>query len=288
MTTTPPAVPANGGVPTPEEVVAALAAAQAQLHAARSHPAYQGDPAYPIIQALIATVGGLQTLYDGLRTSTRQILTTAQRQQLELATAAHQQREQLNKDFAIQHEAALARVKAEELAQQAHIRAGLVDAAQDALKELLRADRKHTRLRTWAALMVPAVGLLVVGLIIGWYARGADAMTRLTADVHNLAVLTQATQQTSATLQAISGLLTHGMSAAELTSLASLNEVIALNAIGKVPEDTVPSPCIAAVPDGVIRTGTRSIKACVIPIKDNVVVRGGLFLTQAVTGRARN
>ncbi|WP_162530951.1 hypothetical protein, partial [Rhodovastum atsumiense] len=123
------------------------------------------------------------------------------------------QREQLNKDFAIQHEAALARVKAEELAQQAHIRAGLVDAAQDALKELLRADRRHTRLRTWAALMVPAVGLLVVGLIMGWYARGADAMTRLTADVHNLAVLTQATQQTSATLQAISGLLTHGMSA---------------------------------------------------------------------------
>lgn len=65
-----------------------------------------------------------------------------------------------------------------------------------------------------------------------------------------------------------------------------LVEMIDWDAVDPVPDDVVPFPCIAAVPVGIFVTAERrQVKACVIALTDDRDVRGGGFLTRAITGR---
>jgi hypothetical protein len=54
-----------------------------------------------------------------------------------------------------------------------------------------------------------------------------------------------------------------------------------------VDGDTVPAPCIAAVPPRVIMVAGKPVKACVIALRDNAVVQGGDFLINAIAARAQ-
>jgi hypothetical protein len=131
---------------------------------------------------------------------------------------------------------------------------------------------------------VPAALLGGLGFATGWHARGAQAVEDVASDVHALAGMHGVMSQTAATLQLMTDAMTHGVSPAELMALIGLRDVLSMTAVAKVPDDTVPSPCIAAVPDGAIRTvAQKPVKACVIALKDTATVRGGDYLTRTIS-----
>jgi hypothetical protein len=75
------------------------------------------------------------------------------------------------------------------------------------------------------------------------------------------------------------------MTPEQLMTLSNLNTFIGVGVVGRVAEDDVPAPCIAAVPEGAIRTADgKPVTACVIPLKNTVKIHGGAFLTRMLAG----
>jgi hypothetical protein len=71
------------------------------------------------------------------------------------------------------------------------------------------------------------------------------------------------------------------MTSVELLGLANLSRILAVNTVGPVPEEEMPWPCIAVVPEGAIRLANgKPVRACVIPLNDSVRLQGGYFLNQ--------
>jgi cell division protein FtsB len=291
--------PANNSTPPSPEGGPALATAIAQLEEALSNPALNADPLSDVIRAFLATISALQDQRDALRKTEQAIksqcqdLTSAgnaQREQTmkDLIALAAEQRNQLNADFATQHRAALSRIKTEERAQRAKLQTGITEVAKETIEDLLHDHEKFTHGRALKSIILPAVGLVIfsltLGIIGGWWARGASAVAEVSSNAETLTTLSKQTQQTAAVVDELTSTLRRGMSVSDLINVVALHDILAPN-IAKVPEDVVPAPCIAAVPDGTIRVGMRAIKSCVIPLRDNVTVRGGDFLFTAMTGR---
>ena len=272
---TPPHPPSGNIAPTPDDVEEAIAAAHDQLETAAAHPSFAADPLRLIFTALAALLRGLERAYTGTR-----------RQRSELAVFLLRQRTELVADFAKQHEAALARTKAEELGHEAKVKAGLIEAAKDALRELLQLDRKHTYIRAFAYAVLPAILLFLVGFTGGWLVRGARNVADVTNNIANLETLADITRQNTEIIRYMSELLIRGMTPTDFAALASLHNVV-LTTIAKVPGDTVPAPCIAAVPQRTILVNGKPIKACVVALRDNATVQGGEFLTSAITPRSQ-
>ena len=284
----PPArpAPANDALLTPEGVSKAVTAAQAELELVAADPSLARDPLRSVLTAQVTLLRGMEAVFDGLRTTIKELMTAAERQRADVTAFGLQQRTELVADFAKQHEAALARTKAEELAHQAQVKAGLIDAAKDALKELLHLDRKHNYLRAFGYVVGPAIALLLVGTGFGWYLRGARNVSDVADNVAAIGTAAEQARQNAETLRAISDLLVHGMSPTDLAAVVSLHSVVATS-IGRVDGDTVPAPCIAAVPPRVIMVAGKPVKACVIALRDNAVVQGGDFLINAIAARAQ-
>ena len=284
----PPArpAPANDALLTPEGVSKAVTAAQAELELVAADPSLARDPLRSVLTAQVTLLRGMEAVFDGLRTTIKELMTAAERQRADVTAFGLQQRTELVADFAKQHEAALARTKAEELAHQAQVKAGLIDAAKDALKELLHLDRKHNYLRVFGYVVGPALALLLVGTVFGWYLHGARNVSDVADNVAAIGTAAEQARQNAETLRAISDLLVHGMSPTDLAAVVSLHSVVATS-IGLVDGDTVPAPCIAAVPPRVIMVAGKPVKACVIALRDNAVVQGGDFLINAIAARAQ-
>jgi hypothetical protein len=131
----------------------------------------------------------------------------------------------------------------------------------------------------------PAIALLLVGTCFGWYLRGSRDVSDVADHVAAIGTVAEQTRQNAGTLRAISDLLVHGMSPTDLAAVVS-HSVVATS-IGRVDGDTAPAPCIAAVPPRVIMVAGKPVKACVIALRDNAVVQGGDFLTNAMAARAQ-
>ena len=278
--------PTNDGTQTADAIEASLHAAQDELTSVARMQVLTDDPFRPILQAQFTMLKGMEAVYSGLRGAVREALSAAERQRSELTAFVLKQRTELVADFIKQHEAALARAQAEELAHQAHVKAGLIDAAKDALRELLRLDRKHTYPRAFAYAAVPAIFLSLLAFAAGWCVRGARNVTEVTDTISSLAALTEITRQNTETMRGISDLMIRGMTSTDIAALVSLHNVV-LTTIAKVPADTVPAPCIAAVPERTIIVNGKPIKACVIALKDNATVQGGEFLANVIPARSQ-
>jgi len=261
------------------------AAAQAELELVAAEPSLARDPLRSVLTAQVTLLRGIEAVFDGLRAIIKDLMTAAERQRADVTAFGLQQRTELVTDFTKQHEAALARTKAQELAHQAQAKAGLIDAAKDALKELLRLDRRNNYLRVFGFVVGPAIALPLAGTGFGWYLRGSRDVSDVADHVAAIGTVAEQTRQNAGTLRAISDLLVHGMSPTDLAAVVS-HSVVATS-IGRVDGDTAPAPCIAAVPPRVIMVAGKPVKACVIALRDNAVVQGGDFLTNAMAARAQ-
>ena len=276
--------PSNDPTPAPDHVEAALLAARQELANVAALPFLTDDPVKVVLQAQCTMIKGIEAAYCGLRNTIRQAFSAADSQRSDLADFVLKQRGALVSDFTKQHEAALARAKAEELTHQARIKAGLVDAAKDALGDLLQRDRKHTRLRACVYAGLPATLLLLTGISLGWCVRGSKNVMEVTDSVSSLAALANVTRQDADAMKELSDLMVRGMTPTDIAALVSLHEVV-LTTVGKVPNETVPAPCIAAVPDRTLVVSGKPIKACVVALKDTADVQGGAFLASAMPAR---
>jgi hypothetical protein len=111
------------------------------------------------------------------------------------------------------------------------------------------------------------------------------AIKQFASDVNTVTAVANASRATADALRLISERVSYGMTSEQLLTLSNLNEIVSVGVVGRVAEDDVPVPCIAAVPKGAIRTiDGKPVTACVIPLKDKVSIHGGDFLTRMLAG----
>jgi hypothetical protein len=286
MTGSTPAPGAESPGGPQEQPASALDDARRQLAELKAHPAYQGDLLAPMITAIAAAIDGLGDFYAGFRSAAQRIVDRFALQELQTAAWLKQQQDGFVKNLTASHAAALARIGAEEKAHEAKIQAGLIGAAEDALKELLKRDRRKERWRWLGIGSGTVAAILLVGFGLGWYSKETYSLAALEHDVQAVAAMDAASKDAAETLHIIADKLTDGMSVSDLLAMAKLHQIVDPNLVTHVPQDDVPIPCIAAVPQGTLLTRAgRPIQACVIALRDSVDIQGGDFLIKAIASR---
>jgi hypothetical protein len=279
--------PAANETPPPDRQVAlALEAARQQIAAASATPELRHDALGVFLAAISAAINAIGALYRGVSDSASAIAARAETQQREITAAMIVQREKFTKDLELTHTMAINKLKAEEIAKQAEIKAGLVQAANGALQDMLRADRRNRLPRSLAIGVVAAAILLAAGGVVGWEINGVMAVKTVASDLNAVTAVANATKANAAALNLITERVSYGMTSEQLLTLSNLNEIIGVGVVGRVAEDEVPPPCVAAVPEGAIRTiDGKPVTACVIALNGNKVkIHGGAFLTRMLAG----
>ena len=90
----PPArpAPANDALLTPEGVSKAVTAAQAELELVAADPSLARDPLRSVLTAQVTLLRGMEAVFDGLRTTIKELMTAAERQRADVTAFGLQQR----------------------------------------------------------------------------------------------------------------------------------------------------------------------------------------------------
>ena len=249
-------------------------------------PERRGDPARTFVQSQVVALRGVQAVFAGTAAVCRRTVEDVQRQQVTLLAAAAEVRNRLMADLQQGYDRAIAQLNATELAKRAEVRAGLVEAAGEALRGLVARDRRYFYIRAFGWFAVGAFVIGGAGFAAGWYLHPAVDLRTAIADVSVLPALIEAQKKDAEALSALSDRLRAGYSPSELLEVRALQEVVQTGRVGQVEGDDVPPPCIAAVPAGAILVAGKPIKACVIALQDAVTVRGGGFLIKTLAGKS--